>query len=96
MKVGHTVADLRCFDIYVRVGTTSLVFGDGDDDDDNDDGDLITHNIIFEVVTEMNLKISVLWDVTPYFLVDGYQRFGARNFLRKFGTHLTNTRGQIP
>jgi len=57
---------------------------------------VMTPNIIFEVVTEMNLKISVFWNVTPYCLVDGYQRFGARNFLRNFGTHLTNTRGQIP
>ena len=57
---------------------------------------VMTHNIILEVVTEMNLKISVFWNVTPYCLVDGYQLFGARNFLLNFGTHLTNTRVQIP
>jgi len=35
MKSGHTVADLRCCEICVGVGTTSLDF-DGDDDDDGD------------------------------------------------------------
>jgi hypothetical protein len=36
MKCGHTVADLRCCEIYVGVGTTSLVYDDDDDDDDYD------------------------------------------------------------
>jgi hypothetical protein len=25
---------------------------------------------------KMQLKVMVFWDVTPYILVDGYQRFG--------------------
>jgi hypothetical protein len=37
MKCGHNVADLRCCEIYVGVGTTSLVFDDDDDDGDCDD-----------------------------------------------------------
>jgi hypothetical protein len=52
--------------------------------------------VVFEVFTEMNFKISVFYDVTPYCFVDGYQRFGARNLLRNLGTHLPNTRRQIP
>jgi hypothetical protein len=57
---------------------------------------VIMHNMIFEAFEEINFKISVLWDVTPYCLVDGYQRFGAGRFLRHLGTHLPNTRLQIP
>jgi hypothetical protein len=44
----------------------------------------------------MYFKMSVFWVVTPYCLVEGYQRFGARKFLRNLGTHLPNTRRQIP
>jgi hypothetical protein len=57
---------------------------------------VMMYNVIFEAFTEMNFKISVLWDVTPYCLVDGYQCFGAGRFLRHLGTHLPNTRLQIP
>jgi hypothetical protein len=57
---------------------------------------VMMHNVIFEAFAEMNFKISILWDVTPYCLVDGYQRFGAGRFLRHLGTHLPNTRFQIP
>jgi len=57
---------------------------------------VMTHNMIFEVFTEMNFKISVFWVLTPYCFVDGYQLFGPRKFLRNLGSHLPNTCRQIP
>ena len=39
MKYGHSVADLRCCEIYVGVGRRSLVFDDDDDDDGGGGGD---------------------------------------------------------
>jgi len=57
---------------------------------------VMTHNMVLEVFIEMNFKISVFWDVTPYCLVDVYQHFGARKFLPNLGTYLPNMRRQIP
>jgi len=34
------------------------------------------HFARFEVVTHMMIKMFVVWDVTPFVLVCGYQHFG--------------------
>jgi hypothetical protein len=39
----------------------------------------------FEVLTAMSLKITVLWDVTLYSLIDRYRRFGGKCCLRLHG-----------
>ena len=35
-----------------------------------------SHNVIFEISTAVNMKMTVFWDVSPYNFVDKYRRFG--------------------